>query len=204
VLLKSWDLCHLKANDLSYSRKFESLHFHAQINFYGISKFTEQAKSLEHFQKKIVRARSARNGPRRSRSSPDPARQRRRLNLPVGSGCQRPRVTESVSSDFDRPIRTEIDDAGLSSPSHRGLDKTLALATGDGGARLTEGRRGRPGWLQGCGSLSEVFSASEACRRRCSRVVRGHAHSRGPRVPSMMAAFSRCQRGNEMRGEAQI
>jgi hypothetical protein len=124
-----------------------------------------------------------------------------RLNLPAGPGCQRPRDTESVSADFDRPIRTEIDGAGLSSPSRRGLDETLALAAGDGVARLTEGRRGRLGLLQGCGGLSEVSSVSEACRRRCSRVVRGCARPRGPRVPSMMAAFLHCQRGNEMRGE---
>jgi hypothetical protein len=55
LILKSWDLFHLKANDLSYSRKFESLNLHAQIKFYGISKFTEQAKSSEHFLKKIPR-----------------------------------------------------------------------------------------------------------------------------------------------------
>jgi hypothetical protein len=47
VILKSWGLCHLKANDSSYSRKFESLHLHAQIKFYGISKFTDQAKSSD-------------------------------------------------------------------------------------------------------------------------------------------------------------
>jgi hypothetical protein len=91
------------------------------------------------------------------------------LNLPAGPGCQWPQATESVSADSVRPIRTGIDGGEPSSPSRRGLDETLALATGESGARLTEGRRGRLGWLQGGDGLSEVSSASEACRRRCSR-----------------------------------
>jgi hypothetical protein len=45
----------VKATDLSYSRKFESLQLYAQIKFYGISKFTDQAKSSEHFLKNISR-----------------------------------------------------------------------------------------------------------------------------------------------------
>jgi hypothetical protein len=59
----------------------------------------------------------------------------------MGPGYQRPLVTESVSTDFDRLIRTEIDGARPSSSSRRGLDETLSLAAGDGRARLTEGRR---------------------------------------------------------------
>jgi hypothetical protein len=90
------------------------------------------------------------------------------LNLPAGPGYQRPRATESVSADSVRPIRMEIDSGEPSSPSRRGFDKTLALATGESGARLTEGQRGRMGWLQGGGGLSEVSSTSKACRRRCS------------------------------------
>jgi hypothetical protein len=100
--------------------------------------------------KNPARARSARTGPKQRGSGPDPARraaQRRRLNLPVGPGCQRPWATESVSADSARPIRTEIDDGELSSPSHRGLDETLALATGESRVRLIEGRRGWLGWL---------------------------------------------------------
>jgi hypothetical protein len=91
------------------------------------------------------------------------------LNLLAGPGCQQPRATESVSADSVRPIRTEINGGEPSSPPRRGLDKTLALATRESGARLTEGHRGRLGWLQGGGGLSEVSSASEACRRRSSR-----------------------------------
>jgi hypothetical protein len=119
--------------------------------------------------KNTARARSARTGPKQRGSSPDPTRstaRRQRLNLPAGLGCQWPRATESVSADSDGPIRTEIDGGEPSSPSRRGLDETLALAAGESGARLTEGRRGRLGWLQGGGGLSEVSSASEACRRR--------------------------------------
>jgi hypothetical protein len=52
VLLKSWDLWHLKGNHLSYPGKFESLHLHAQNNFYGISKFIEQTKQQSIFLKK--------------------------------------------------------------------------------------------------------------------------------------------------------
>jgi hypothetical protein len=52
VHLKSWDLCHLKGNHLSYPGKFESLYLHAQNNFNGISKFTEKNKTTEHFLKK--------------------------------------------------------------------------------------------------------------------------------------------------------
>jgi hypothetical protein len=91
------------------------------------------------------------------------------LNLPAGPGCQRPQATEWVSADSVRPIRTENDGGEPSSPSRRGLDETLALATGESGARLTEGRQGQLGWLQGGSGLSKVSSASEACRRRCSR-----------------------------------
>jgi hypothetical protein len=119
--------------------------------------------------KNTARARSARTRPKQRGSGPNPARRaarRQRLNLAAGPGCQRPRATESVSVDSDRPIRIEIDGGEPSSPSRRGLDETLALAAGESGARLTEGRRGRLGWLQGGGGLSEVFFASEACRRR--------------------------------------
>jgi hypothetical protein len=122
--------------------------------------------------KNTARARSARTGPKQRGSGLDPARSAarwQRLNLPARPGCQRPRATESVSADSVRSIRTEIDGGEPSSPSHRGLDETLALATGESGARLTEGRRGWLGWLQGGGGLSEVSSASKACRRRCSR-----------------------------------
>jgi hypothetical protein len=91
------------------------------------------------------------------------------LNLPAGPSCQQPRATESVSANSVHSIRTEIDSKEPSSPSRRGLDKTLALATGESRATLTEGHRGRLGWLQGGGGLSEVSSVSEACRRRCSR-----------------------------------
>jgi hypothetical protein len=55
VLKKSWDLCHLIANDLTYSKKFESPHLHAQINFYGISKFTEQTNHQSISFKKTAR-----------------------------------------------------------------------------------------------------------------------------------------------------
>jgi hypothetical protein len=132
---------------------------------------------------------------------PDLVRQQRRSNLPAGPGHQRPLDTESVSADFGRPIRRTIDGAGPSSPSRRWLDGTLALTTGDGEVKLTEGCRGWLGWLQGGGGLSEACSASETCRRGCSRVVRGCARSRGPRAPSTMVAFSCCQRGNERQGE---
>jgi hypothetical protein len=130
--------------------------------------------------------------------------QQHRSNLPAGPDCQRPLDTESVSADFGHPIRTAIDGAGPSCPSRRGLDETLALATGNGKAKLTEGCRGWLGWLQGGGGLSEACSASKTCRRGCSRVVRGHARSRGPRAPSTMVAFSCYQRGNERQGEVQI
>jgi hypothetical protein len=108
VILKSWGLCHLKANDISYSRKFESLHFHAQIKFYGISKFTDQAKSSEHFLKKIARARSARNGPKQRGFGPDlPATRRRAISngWQVGPGCQRLWEAESERTDLGRPIK---------------------------------------------------------------------------------------------------
>jgi hypothetical protein len=68
-----------------------------------------------------------------------------------GARCQRPRVTESVSADFDRPIRTEIDGAGLSSPLRQGLDETLALAAGDGGLR---------GRLGGCRAAAVSLKSS--------------------------------------------
>jgi hypothetical protein len=88
--------------------------------------------------------------------------------------CQRgPAVSglrlKSVLADSIRPIRTEINGREPSSPSWWGLDETLALATRESGARLTEGRWGRLGWLQDGSGLSEVSSVAEVCRRRCSR-----------------------------------
>jgi hypothetical protein len=67
VILKSWDLCHLKSNDLSFSQKFESLHLQAQIKFYGISKFTDQTKTAEHFLKKM---RAGQICPERAETAP--------------------------------------------------------------------------------------------------------------------------------------
>jgi hypothetical protein len=126
------------------------------------------------------------------------------LNLPAGPGCQRPQATESVPADAVRPIRTEIDGREPSSPLQRGLDETLALATGESEVRLTEGRRGRLGWLQGGGGLSEIPLRIRSLQKEVFEEVRGRARPRGPRVPSKMAMSSRCQRGNEVWGEVQI
>jgi hypothetical protein len=52
--------------------------------------------------------------------SPDIARQPRRSNLPAGPGRQRQKGTESVPDVAVRPIRRQIDDWRLSSPSRRG------------------------------------------------------------------------------------
>jgi hypothetical protein len=52
VTQKSWDLHHLKATNTSYSQDFESLHLHAQIIFYSISKFTGTIKITGHFKNK--------------------------------------------------------------------------------------------------------------------------------------------------------
>jgi hypothetical protein len=51
---------------------------HAQIKFYGISKFTEQAKSSEYFLKKISRGPDL---PGTGRGEADPAQ------IPRGSGA---------------------------------------------------------------------------------------------------------------------
>jgi hypothetical protein len=52
VTQKSWDQYHLKATITSYSQDFESLHLHAQIIFYSISKFTRTIKILGRFENK--------------------------------------------------------------------------------------------------------------------------------------------------------
>jgi hypothetical protein len=120
------------------------------------------------------------------------------LNLPAGPGCQRPRATESVSADSVRPIRTEIDGGEPSSPSHRGLDETLALATGGKRGEAHQGAsRVAAGWRRSLRSLLRVRSLQK-------EVLGGRAHPRGPRVPSKMATSSRCQRGKEVRGEVPI
>jgi hypothetical protein len=109
LILKSWDLCHLKANVESYSGKFESLHLHVQIKFYGISKFTEQTKSSEHFLKKISRGPDPLGT---GRNSADPAQiHPRRAGDADSNGWQaRPAgqrlwQDESVRADLGRPIK---------------------------------------------------------------------------------------------------
>jgi hypothetical protein len=70
VIQKSWDQYHLKANITSYSQDFESLHLHAQIIFYSISKFTGTIKISMHLENKNkIGPDLPRNGP----SHPDPA-----------------------------------------------------------------------------------------------------------------------------------
>jgi hypothetical protein len=70
VAQKSWDQYHLKANTTSYSQDFESLHLHAQIFFYSISKFTETIKTSLHLENKNkIGPDLPRNGPSHS----DPA-----------------------------------------------------------------------------------------------------------------------------------
>jgi hypothetical protein len=73
VVLKLWDLCHLKDIVLGYSQDFESQHLHAQIIFYWISKFTEKSNSTEHFKNKNDNGpdlpETGRNGQIRPRSA---------------------------------------------------------------------------------------------------------------------------------------
>jgi hypothetical protein len=52
VTQKSWDQYYLKAINMSYSQNFESLHLHAQIIFYLISKFTGIIKLTGHLKNK--------------------------------------------------------------------------------------------------------------------------------------------------------
>jgi hypothetical protein len=52
VTQKSWDQYYLKAINISYSQDFESLHLHAQIIFYLISKFTGIINLTEHLKNK--------------------------------------------------------------------------------------------------------------------------------------------------------
>jgi hypothetical protein len=150
VLLKSWDLCHLKGNHLSYPGKFESPHLHGQNNFYGISKFADQSKEQSIFLKKIARARSARNGPIRRESGPDlPAAHGSRRFKWLANGARRlaplgGRIGTRRSWPSDQVV---IDDQRLSSTRERnGAAKTLGFCLGVAGAH-----RGAAGWWERVG-----------------------------------------------------
>jgi hypothetical protein len=52
VTQKSWDQYYLKDINISYSQDFESLHLHAQIIFYSISKCIGTIKILGRFENK--------------------------------------------------------------------------------------------------------------------------------------------------------
>jgi hypothetical protein len=160
VLLKLWDLCHLKAIDLNYSYKFESLHLHAQIKFYEFSKFTEQAKLSEHFLEKKYRvgqicperAKTAQIQPRSTGDAQEmifkwPAGGAR-LSAPLGGriDTRRSRSSDQVTINGDR----------LSSPRQkRGRWRELGFGRGLTGAHL--GRLGVDlAMAFGCGLSEKV------------------------------------------------
>jgi hypothetical protein len=80
---------------------------HAQIKFYGISKFIEQTKSSD-LKKNIARARSARNGPKQRGSAqihPWRTGDADSNGWQVGLAGQRLWEAESVHADLGRPIK---------------------------------------------------------------------------------------------------